>query len=90
MDAAQRARILDLCVFFNVGDFGNLSLDSDKFNAAVDYFEPLKTSSRTLRFGDKVLYWFAQAHFGRFAGVPVKIVWTGIGLTPAALFLRAR
>jgi uncharacterized iron-regulated membrane protein len=34
-----------------------------------------------------VLYWLAQAHFGRFAGIPVKITWTVIGLAPAALFL---
>jgi uncharacterized iron-regulated membrane protein len=33
------------------------------------------------------LYWLAQAHFGRFAGIPVKIIWTVIGLTPAALFV---
>jgi uncharacterized iron-regulated membrane protein len=59
----------------------------DKFNAAVDFLEPLNQSSRTLRFGDQVLYWLAQAHFGRFAGIPVKIIWTVIGLTPAALFL---
>jgi uncharacterized iron-regulated membrane protein len=63
-----------------------LSIPS-KFNAAVDFLEPLNESSRSLRFGDQVLYWLAQAHFGRFAGVPVKIVWTVVGLTPAALFL---
>jgi uncharacterized iron-regulated membrane protein len=59
----------------------------DKFNAAVDFLEPLNQSSRSLRFGDQVLYWLAQAHFGRFAGIPVKIVWTVVGLTPAALFV---
>ncbi len=57
------------------------------FNAAVDYFEPLNSSSRSLRFGDRILYWLAQAHFGRFAGVPVKIIWTVIGMAPAALFI---
>ena len=59
----------------------------NQFNALVDFFEPLKTSGRTLRFGDQVLFWLAQAHFGRFAGIPVKIVWTVLGLTPAALFV---
>jgi uncharacterized iron-regulated membrane protein len=58
-----------------------------KFNAAVDFLEPLSASSRSLRFGDQVLYWLAQAHFGRFAGVWVKLIWTVVGLTPAALFL---
>ena len=57
------------------------------FNAAVDYLEPLNVSSRSLRLGDQVLYWLAQAHFGRFAGVSVKIAWTVLGLAPAALFL---
>lgn len=56
------------------------------FNGAVDLIEPLNVSSRTLRFGDKVLSWLAQAHFGRFAGVPVKILWTVTGLLPAVLF----
>jgi uncharacterized iron-regulated membrane protein len=56
------------------------------FNNAVDFFEPLKTGSRTLRFGDRLLFWLAQAHFGRFAGVSVKIVWTLAGLAPAVLF----
>jgi uncharacterized iron-regulated membrane protein len=63
-----------------------LSIPS-KFNAAVDFLEPLNKSSRSLRFGDQVLNWLAQAHFGRFAGVPVKIIWTVVGLTPAVLFL---
>lgn len=57
------------------------------FNAAVDYFEPLKESSRNLRFGDQALYWLAQLHFGRFAGVWLKILWTVLGLAPAALFI---
>jgi uncharacterized iron-regulated membrane protein len=57
------------------------------FNAAVDFLEPLNASSRSLRFGDQVLYWLAQAHFGRFAGVPVKIIWTIVGLAPATLLV---
>jgi uncharacterized iron-regulated membrane protein len=57
------------------------------FNDAVDFLEPMNASSRSLRFGDRVLYWMAQAHFGRFAGIPVKIIWTVIGLMPAALFV---
>jgi uncharacterized iron-regulated membrane protein len=57
------------------------------FNAVVDFLEPLNVSSRRLRFGDEVLSWLAKAHFGRFAGIPVKIIWTVIGLAPAALFV---
>lgn len=57
------------------------------FNNAVDFLEPLRPSSRGLRLGDQILFWLAQAHFGRFAGVGVKILWTVIGLAPAVLFL---
>jgi uncharacterized iron-regulated membrane protein len=57
------------------------------FSAAVDFLEPLNPSSRSLRFGDQFLYWLAQAHFGRFAGVWMKIVWTVVGLTPAVLLV---
>lgn len=57
------------------------------FNNAVDFLEPLHPSGRGLRFGDQMLFWLAQAHFGRFAGVEVKILWTTIGLAPAALFV---
>ena len=32
-------------------------------------------------------YIYARVVFGRFAGIPVKIIWTVIGLAPAALFL---
>lgn len=57
------------------------------FNAAVDYFEPLNSASRTLRFGDRMLYWLAQAHFGRFGGVWIKVTWMIVGLAPAVLFV---
>ena len=57
------------------------------FNTVVDFLEPPNASSRKLRFGDQMLSWFAQAHFGRFAGVWVKITWTVVGLMPAALFV---
>lgn len=57
------------------------------FNNAVDFLEPLDAPSRKLRLGDQVLYWMAQAHFGRFSGIPIKIVWTVVGLAPAALFI---
>ena len=57
------------------------------FNDAVDFLEPLNAPSKSLRFGDRVLYWMAQAHFGRFSGIPVKIIWTVIGLAPAVLFV---
>ena len=57
------------------------------FNKVVDFLEPLNASSKRLRFGDLVLSWLAQAHFGRFADIWVKIIWTVVGLAPAVLFL---
>jgi uncharacterized iron-regulated membrane protein len=59
----------------------------EPFHNAVDFLEPQKGNGRTLRFGDNLLFWLAQAHFGRFGGVGVKITWTVIGLAPAALFV---
>jgi uncharacterized iron-regulated membrane protein len=59
----------------------------ESFNAVVDYFEPVRASSKALRFGDQVLYWLAQLHFGRFAGQPVKVIWTVLGFAPAVLFV---
>jgi uncharacterized iron-regulated membrane protein len=59
----------------------------ETFNAVVDILEPVRDSSRTARFGDQVLFWLARLHFGRFAGLPVEIIWTVLGLAPAALFV---
>ena len=57
------------------------------FNFVVDYLEPLRAGSRRLRFGDQVLFWLAQVHFGRFAGIGTKAIWTAIGLMPSVLFV---
>jgi uncharacterized iron-regulated membrane protein len=59
----------------------------ESFNRVVDFFEPIREPSKTLRVGDQILYWLARLHFGRFAGLPVKIIWTVFGLAPAVLFV---
>ena len=59
----------------------------ESFNAIVDYFEPIQAGSKTNRFGDQVLFWMARLHFGRFAGMPVEIIWTILGIVPALLFV---
>ncbi|MBZ5660422.1 MAG: PepSY domain-containing protein [Acidobacteriia bacterium] len=76
------------CAFLIMWAISGVYLSIPKtFNAAVDYFEPTYPSGRELRKGDQVLYWLTQAHFGRFDGIGIKIVWTVIGLAPAALFI---
>ena len=58
------------------------------FQQAVDYFEPLETAASTdVRIGDEILRWLTRLHFGRFAGWPVKALWTAIGLIPLILFI---
>ncbi len=76
------------CVFFLIWAISGIYLSIPRaFNAVVDFFEPVDAPRVGLRFGDTVLYWLAQLHFGRFAGIPVKIAWTVIGLAPTALFV---
>jgi uncharacterized iron-regulated membrane protein len=55
------------------------------FNRTVDFFEPLNQVHPTIRFGDNVLSWLAQLHFGRFSNLTVKAIWTVLGLAPAVL-----
>jgi uncharacterized iron-regulated membrane protein len=57
------------------------------FSDVVDYFQPYDESMRGPRLGDKILRWFTNLHFGRFAGWPVKVLWVALGLVPAILFI---
>ena len=57
------------------------------FNNAIDYFDPVRVYSKKVRFPDRFLFWMAQAHFGRFGGYPVKIIWTLFGILPIVLFV---
>jgi uncharacterized iron-regulated membrane protein len=74
--------------FIAMWGFSGLYLSiPESFNAAVDFLEPMQESSKTTRFGDQFLFWLSRLHFGRFAGLPVEIIWTIFGLMPAALFV---
>lgn len=52
------------------------------FNSMVDIAGP--GSPDRLRFGDQVLSWLANLHFGRFGGL-TEVLWTLLGLVPALL-----
>ena len=52
--------------------------------ALVDYVAPFDPLSLT---GDWILRWLTRLHFGRFAGLPVQILWAIVGLAPAGLFV---
>jgi uncharacterized iron-regulated membrane protein len=52
------------------------------FNDLVDTFEPPLTDN--LRFGDLVLTWLSNLHFGRF-NFFTEVLWALLGLVPAAL-----
>jgi uncharacterized iron-regulated membrane protein len=76
-------------LFFFMWTFSGIYLSiPGAFNALVDFLDPSETRrGGALRLGDAVLYWLARLHFGRFAGVPVKVIWTVLGPTPAVLFV---
>jgi uncharacterized iron-regulated membrane protein len=57
------------------------------FMAVVDFLDPLDPASLTPRRGDLALEWIAKLHFGRFAGVKTKALWTLMGIIPPALFV---
>jgi len=67
------------------------------FSALVDFLQPLDESNPVERLGDKVLYWLAYLHFGRFGGrVPscratcnstLKLVWAVFALVPVVMFV---
>ena len=69
------------------------------FNAAIDYVEPYDELNPVERTGDRVLYWLAYSHFGRFGGrIPgcvrggtcdavLKAVWSAAGVVPVVMFV---
>ncbi len=57
------------------------------FHTALDYFDPIGEDFTQERLGDVILQWTARLHFGRFAGIPVKVLYVILGLAPSALFV---
>lgn len=37
--------------------------------------------------GDRILRWFSYLHIGNFGGIPIKALWTVLGLAPVLLFI---
>lgn len=68
----------------------------DIMGRLVDHFEPFDDANPVERVGDRISYWMAYLHFGRFGGrVPgcdrgtcdelLKAAWAGIALAPVFL-----
>ena len=59
------------------------------FSALVEYLQPWAVDEVTFadRLGDRVLYWLARLHFGRFGGMTTKVLWAVIGLAPVLMFV---
>ena len=69
------------------------------FHTVADYFEPIDYDSLayTERLADRVLYWLAYGHFGRFerrlpgcgdaCAMTFRAVWAGAALVPPAMFV---
>jgi uncharacterized iron-regulated membrane protein len=57
------------------------------FDSLLEHLDPLEESTTVPRLGDTLLYWLTRLHFGRWGGIPTKVLWTLFGLVPAALFV---
>ena len=69
------------------------------FSAVADYVQPVDYTSveYTERVSDRILYWLAYGHFGRFirripgcgveCDLTLKIVWAGAALVPPVMFV---
>lgn len=54
---------------------------------ALDMVEPQTDANLGARSVDRVLYWLAYLHFGRFGGWKTSVTWVIFGLAPAMLFV---
>ncbi len=67
------------------------------FNAAADYVDPMDYTSDDGRVSDRILYWLAYGHFGRFVrripgcgvgcDLTLKTVWAGAALVPPVMVI---
>ena len=59
----------------------------EPFDALVERLDPIDQAAEVPRLGDTVLYWLTRLHFGRWGGIPTKVLWTIFGLVPVGLFV---
>lgn len=59
----------------------------EPFETAVALLDPPIRGSRKASVAEQSLSWLARLHFGRFGGMPTKLVWTLFGLAPIALVI---
>lgn len=59
----------------------------EKITHAFDTIEPQTDANLGARSVDRVLYWLAYLHFGRFSGWKTSVAWVIFGLAPAMLFV---
>jgi uncharacterized iron-regulated membrane protein len=57
------------------------------FDCVSDVLDRLDADGRLSMTMYRALGWMSDAHFGRFAGNGIKILWVVLGLTPALLFM---
>jgi uncharacterized iron-regulated membrane protein len=57
----------------------------EPFEGAIDYFD--EDQSDATRPGEGVLLGMIQLHFGRFGGLPIRVLWVILGLMPTVLFV---
>jgi uncharacterized iron-regulated membrane protein len=76
-----------LLVVFMWGVSGIYLIFPEPFAIGADFIEPFDDASFELRTVDEILAWLARLHFGRFAGMPVKILWAALELVPPLLLV---
>lgn len=55
----------------------------DRYSGEVLYF----INSKTASLGDRILNAFAPMHYGTFGGLPTRILYVFVGLSPTVLFI---
>jgi hypothetical protein len=62
------------------------AIEASPRDGAIYFQTPIAEQLNDLQVGDTILEWFARLHFGRFAGLPLKVLYAVLGLAPPFLF----